>query len=91
MLSSTLNPKLALFFMAFLPQFVRHDSNAFYNMLLLGLLFILVSIPILFSVALFSAKFGNILIKNKTISNSIGKISGVILIGLGINLVFADR
>jgi len=91
MLSSTLNPKLALFFMAFLSQFVRHDSNAFYNMLLLGLLFILVSIPILFSVALFSAKFGNILIKNKTISNSIGKISGVILIGLGINLVFADR
>lgn len=90
MLSSSLNPKLALFFMAFLPQFVRHDENAFSNMLILGMLFILVSLPILISVAYFSAKFGNILTKNKTISRSIGKVSGVILIGLGIRLALAE-
>ncbi len=91
MLSSTLNPKLALFFMAFLPQFVSHDTNAFYNMLLLGLLFILVSLPVLFSVAILSAKFGNILTRNKKVSASIGKVSGIILIALGVRLVFTQN
>lgn len=91
MLSSTLNPKLALFFMAFLPQFVHQDANAFYNMLILGVLFILISLPILFSVAIFSAKFGNILTKNTFLSQSIGKISGVILIGLGLRLGFVEN
>ncbi len=91
MLSSTLNPKLALFFMAFLPQFVSHDTNAFYNMLLLGLLFILVSLPVLFSVAILSAKFGNILTRNKKVSASIGKVSGIILIALGVRLAFTQN
>ena len=91
MLSSTLNPKLALFFMAFLPQFVTHDANAFYNMLILGLLFILVSLPILFAVAILSSKFGNILTKNKSLSSFIGKVSGIILIGLGLRLAFAEK
>ncbi len=91
MLSSTLNPKLALFFMAFLPQFVSHDADAFQNMVILGLLFILVSLPILFSVAILSARFGNFLTKNKILSQSIGKISGVILVGLGIKLGFAEN
>ena len=90
-LSSTLNPKLALFFMAFLPQFVSHDTNAFYNMLLLGLLFILVSLPVLFSVAILSAKFGNILTRNKKVSASIGKVSGIILIALGVRLAFTQN
>ncbi len=91
MLSSTLNPKLALFFMAFLPQFVSHDTNAFYNMLLLGLLFILMSLPVLFSVAILSAKFGNILTRNKKVSASIGKVSGIILIALGVRLAFTQN
>ena len=75
MLSSTLNPKLALFFMAFLPQFVKTDSNSFTNMLLLGLLFVLLSLPILIGVVVLSAKFGNLLTKNTTVSQSIGKVS----------------
>lgn len=91
MLSSTLNPKLALFFMAFLPQFVSHDANAFYNMLLLGLLFILLSLPILLSIAILSARFGNILTKNKSVSGLIGKVSGIILIGLGLRLAFTEK
>lgn len=91
MLSSTLNPKLALFFMAFLPQFVKADSHAFVNMVLLGLLFVLISLPILFSVVIFSAKFGNALTKNTTLSQSLGKMTGIILIGLGIRLGLVEH
>ncbi len=91
MLSSTLNPKLALFFMAFLPQFVKADSDAFTNMVLLGLLFILLSLPILLAVIIFSSKFGEILTKNKSVSKRIGQITGLILIGLGIRLGLVEN
>ncbi len=92
-LSSTLNPKLALFFMAFLPQFISTgaDSNPFNQMLILGVLFALLSLPILLMVAAFSAKFGDFLTKNKTISHLIGKITGLVLVGLGIRLGFIEQ
>jgi len=90
-LSSTLNPKLALFFMAFLPQFISAgETSTFNQMLILGILFALLSLPILLMVALLSAKFGNILTNNQTVSKSIGKITGVMLIGLGIRLGIAE-
>jgi len=90
-LSSTLNPKLALFFMAFLPQFVSSNESAFNQMLMLGLLFALLSLPILLGVALLSAKFGDLLTKNQSVSQSIGKVTGLVLIALGIRLGFIER
>lgn len=91
MLSSILNPKLALFFMAFLPQFVSPSGDAFTQMFKLGILFAFLSLPILLAVALFSAKFGDLLTQNKTVSQSIGKVTGLVLIGLGIRLGFVSR
>ncbi len=97
MLSSTLNPKLALFFMAFLPQFVspdvsrNGDGDAFSQMLMLGILFALLSLPILLAVAILSARFGNLLGKNQRVSQSIGKLTGLVLIGLGLRLGFVNK
>jgi len=85
-LSSTLNPKLALFFMAFLPQFVATDADPFKQMVLLGLLFALLSLPILLGVAFLSARFGDLISVNQKVSRYIGKITGVVLVGLGIKL-----
>jgi len=90
-LSSTLNPKLALFFMAFLPQFVASGAEPFSQMLLLGLLFALLSLPILIAVAVLSAKFGNFITGNETVARSIGRVTGVVLVGLGIRLALAER
>ncbi len=90
-LSSTLNPKLALFFMAFLPQFVSSGSNAFTQMLLLGVLFALLSLPILIAVAVLSARFGNFITGNETVAKSIGKVTGIVLVGLGIRLAMVER
>ena len=90
-ISSTLNPKLALFFMAFLPQFVDPGDDTFTQMLLLGLLFALISLPVLISVALISSHMGKIIISNHKIAQSIGKVTGLMLIGLGIRLALVER
>ena len=90
-ISSTLNPKLALFFMAFLPQFVANDSSAFTQMLLLGLLFALLSFPILMVVAILSSRFGNIISHHQSVTKSIGKVTGFVFIMLGIRLAMAER
>lgn len=89
-LSSTLNPKLALFFMAFLPQFVSQGADTFTQMLLLGLLFAILSLPILIGVAVLSAKFGNIITGNQLVARMIGKVTGVVLIGLGFRLGLSE-
>ena len=93
MISSILNPKLALFFMAFLPQFISNEAgnDTFNQMLILGVLFALLSLPILLAVAILSAKFGDILTTNQKVSQFIGKATGLVLIGLGIRLGFVDR
>ncbi len=91
MISSTLNPKLAIFFMAFLPQFVSNGANTFVEMIKLGLLFVLLSLPILIAVAVLSAKFGDFITGNKSVAQSIGKVTGVVLIGLGLRLAMVEK
>ncbi len=90
-LSSTLNPKLAIFFMAFLPQFVASGEDTFYQMILLGLLFAILSLPILIAVAMLSSKFGNFITGNEGVAKSIGRITGVVLIGLGVRLAMVEK
>lgn len=59
-------------------------------MLLLGILFALLSLPILLVVALLSAKFENLLTKNKSVGQMIGKITGLVLMGLGVRLAMIN-
>lgn len=91
MISSTLNPKLAIFFMAFLPQFVASGSDTFIEMIKLGLLFGLLSLPILIAVAILSSKFGDFITGNKSMAQTIGKVTGLVLVGLGLRLALAEK
>ena len=63
-----LNPKVIIFFMTFLPQFVRADDPEFTSKLLfLGVVFVLVSLPFVIGTVYAADKFANWLKNNPKI------------------------
>ncbi|MBE0406586.1 LysE family translocator [Psychrobacter sp. AOP22-C1-22] len=88
LLTNTFNPKVALFFLAFFPQFI--DASYAYSMLsfiVLGLTFAITGFIWCFCLALLASKFSENLRKNPSIEVVLNKISGVVFIGLGIKLL----
>ncbi|WP_296205005.1 LysE family translocator [Psychrobacter sp. UBA3962] len=89
-LTNVLNPKVALFFLAFFPQFI--DTNYDHAMLsfsLLGLSFAITSLVWCVSLALLAARFSEQLRQNPSIEAWLNKISGVVFIALGLRLMSA--
>ncbi|MFA5850914.1 MAG: LysE family translocator [Bacteroidales bacterium] len=86
-----LNPKVALFFLAFLPQFVNiHTGNIPAQMVLLGSLFILQAIVIFTLVAVFAGIFGDKLAKNQKLAKRINYIKGSVFILIGAKLALGE-
>jgi RhtB (resistance to homoserine/threonine) family protein len=87
-----LNPKAAIFFMAFLPQFIRpelgHNSTQIF---MLGVLVIVVAIPVELFVVLTADRTTNYLRKNRRFSIWLDRVLGSVLIGLGLRLALAEN
>lgn len=87
-----LNPKTALFFLAFLPQFVRPEGYpVVLQLLILGLTFVAMSIIYTTLLAVAAGSIRKWLSRQSAFSNRLGKVVGSIYIGLGLQLVFQDR
>jgi len=82
------NPKAIIFFVALLPQFIDTSENVFLQLLILGLTSIIMEFFILVFYGWIGARGRNLVERNQTFSEWQGRISGTVLIGIGINLFF---
>ena len=84
-----LNPKVILFFLALLPQFVDTSAgNVQIQMVILGVIFILQAIIVFSAVSVFAGYFSNQLKSNVFFTDYIGFIKGMIFILIGLRMAF---
>ena len=85
LLTGILNPKSALFFLAFFPQFMHQDGNIFTQSLILTLLYSLVSVTWYSLLVIFIGKFRHFFGCYQT-KKRLKAITGTVLIGMGIKI-----
>lgn len=90
LVAAAINPKVALFFLSFLPQFVvaaRGDANL--QIGLLGLVFTLQAALIFGALGYFSGTIGQWLNRTPTAGMWLDRLAGAVFIGLGLRLIVA--
>ena len=91
-LTNALNPKVALFFLAFVPQFiVPGTSDQLSAFLLMGLLFVVNSLPVNFGYAWLA---GSAVRRLGTVQRAMpwmDRAAGVMFVGFGLSLAMSDN
>jgi threonine/homoserine/homoserine lactone efflux protein len=92
LVAEVLNPKSALFFLAFLPQFVQpQNGSVALQLAVLGILFVLMGALSTVFFAFGAGRIGDFLRKNPAILRWQGKAVGAIYCALGARLALQDR
>ncbi|GAS83161.1 LysE family translocator [Paenibacillus amylolyticus] len=87
LVSNVLNPKVAIFFLTFLPQFVAADLNASLQFLIMGSFYALLSI-LWFSTIVFLLSYVRQWLMSPKVQSIIDKTTGIVLIAFGLNMIF---
>jgi threonine/homoserine/homoserine lactone efflux protein len=91
-LINILNPKLSIFFLAFLPQFVRADeTNPLSRMLELSVVFMLMTFVVFVGYGLFAATIRDRVISRPQVLKWMRRTFAGAFVLLGAKLAFADR
>ena len=86
------NPKVSIFFMAFLPQFADPAKGVLsLQLIVLGCIFILTTIVVFGAVSQLAGMIGNWFSKSNRAGKILNRTAGTIFAGLAIKLAFAER
>lgn len=89
---NVLNPKVAMFFLAFLPQFIAPNTSHFgLQMLLLGFIFMVQAIAIFCTIGYFSGSIGHFILSRPRISKYFDWLTAGVFAALGLRLALAER
>nr|WP_256488912.1 LysE family translocator [Dyella lutea] len=92
MLTNVLNPKVALFYLAFLPQFiVPHATRPQLGLLLLGLSFIATGLTWTLVLAMMGSRIHRLLLQRPRIGTWMDRVCGGVLLGFGLRLALQRR
>ncbi|MCP4641005.1 MAG: LysE family translocator [bacterium] len=91
-LMNVLNPKVAMFFLAFLPQFTSEEhGNVTFQMIVLGLIFMAQGVVLFTAIGFFSGSLGDLVLKRPTVAKCFSWLSAGIFASLGLKLALAQR
>lgn len=91
-MTNILNPKVALFFISFLPQFINPEfAESAFPFLILGITFLTTGTIWCLFLAFFASKISHRIRKNYIIKKWLDKITGSIFIALGIKLALTKK
>jgi threonine/homoserine/homoserine lactone efflux protein len=86
------NPKVSIFFLAFLPQFADPARGAIiWQILILGLVFIFAAILIFGMICILAGTIGERLRRSPRTQNIINRVAGLVLLGLALKLATSQR
>ena len=89
---NALNPKVSMFFLAFLPQFVNSESpSTAMNLAELGLIFALMTAVVFSLGGMVAAWIGNKLRRNATARRLLGWLTATVFAAIGLRLLLLQR
>ncbi|MEO5695350.1 MAG: LysE family translocator [Usitatibacter sp.] len=90
-IGNMLNPKVTLFFLAFLPQFVNAGAgHVGWQMALLGAVFMAITLVVFGAIAIFSGFIGGWVRRKPVIGKRLNLFAGFTFIALGIRVALPD-
>lgn len=90
--TNLLNPKVILFNVAFLPQFVNPGlGHVGWQLLILGLTLVLVGLAVDATVGLLAGRLSSMLRHNRRVARGLNVFSGTVFSGLAVRLVTAPQ
>ncbi len=90
LLTNLLNPKVALLFTSFIPQFVTPGPNAAVETAILAVMFVAMGLTWLIGLAVFTNAAGDAL-RRPQVRRALDTITGVVLVALGLRIAVESR
>ena len=88
---NVLNPKVAIFFLAFLPQFVRPGGDFALQIFILGVVYATLGFCYQALLAILSSQAREIVLERDIVQNLLRYLSGSVIFGFGVKLALEKR